>query len=381
MKLETKEDVREAFKICRKNYTEANKKLAFKCIQRAKWLKDPELEFDARDSFIAQAVFLNYKEEAISMFAKQIEYADSRELKFSQQLILLWSYKWIMSALPSFSDIPKERIDNIFTDFETRINNSRWPGKTVVFYKGYLAYSMGRPEEALKLQEKLEIGTSRDVMDDCKACQIDGSLDLLIDMGQYGRVEKLVEPIVAGELTCKDVPRRTYSKLVKLYYLKGNWEMAEKYDALAKKDMDEKLFKSGSYARMLPFWGISKKFIRGIEVIPHQLTFITERVSALRKFNFYLACTLFFRAMKLYDEQWTSLNINLSDRESSDVLILNDSGQYGTESLETWFRSMATKRAKKLDTRNGNSFYIDKMHKESQTFDEQLEQYRKNEAP
>ena len=48
MKLETSEDVQEALKLCdssSSDHTEANKNLAFQCIEKAKWLKDEKLEF------------------------------------------------------------------------------------------------------------------------------------------------------------------------------------------------------------------------------------------------------------------------------------------------------------------------------------------------
>jgi tetratricopeptide (TPR) repeat protein len=375
MQLETEEDIRQVFKTCSKDYSEANKKLAFKCIQKAKWLKNPELEFEARDTFIGQAVFLNYKEEAISMFARQIEYADSREINFVEQLQLLWSYKWIMNALPEFSNIPKARIESIFDDFKKRVTNSKWAGNTVEHYKYYLAFLMGRPDQALEILDKLEPGTSQGVMNDCKACEIDGSLNLLIDTGRYDKVEKLVEPIIAGKLTCKDVPRRTHSKLVRLYYLKGNWDLAEKYDALVKKDPKEKLFKSGSYSRVLPYWGVSKKWIRGIEVISHQMTYISDRVGALSKFDFYLACSLFFRGMKSYQETWAGLSIDFSSRENSHTLQANKAGQYSTSSLEEWFGTMAAVRAQNLDKRNENDFYTVKLDKETKAFDQQLALY------
>ena len=373
MKLETAEDVKAALKICDENYNEANKNLAFKCIERAKWLKDPSLEFDARHEFISQAFFLNHDEESIPMFAKQLHYIDHNDPSFLQQLSTLWAYKWVISALDEFSGISLEKIENLFADFERRFNESGRAGNAVKDFKSRLAYGLGKPDEALEIYRQMMNEDKSGLLDDCKACQVNNKLGLLMYHGLTDEVKKMVQPILDGELTCENVPKTTYPKLTYMYYTLGEWDMAEKCDSQIKKHLDSEHFYADSYKNVLPFWGVTKKYVRALEVIKHQMNFMTPRVSAATKCSFFRSCSLFFRAMHQQGDEWVKLDP--SRLEEHHLLEYDKDGQLSTASLEKVFLQMARQRAEKLDTRNRNSFYTDRIKTHTEMLDRQLKAY------
>lgn len=376
MKLETAEDVKAALKTCDDDYNEANKNLAFKCIERAKWLKDPQLEFKARHEFISQAFFLNHDEESIPMFSKQLHYIDNNDPSLADHMLTLWAYKWVINALDEFSGISLEKIESIFADFERRFNESGWAGNAVEDFRVKLSFGLGRPDEALEIYRQMISDDQSGMLDDCEACQANTALDLLIYHELHDEVKKQVQPILDGDLTCENVPKTTYPKLVYHHYVLGEWDLAELCDSKIKKHLDEEHFHAGSYYWVLPFWGISRKYVRAIEVILHQMTYMTPRVSALTKYDFFLACSLFFRAMHHQGDLWLKLDLNMSQIEQADHLEQNESGQLGTESLENVFLKMAELRAKKLDKRNRNQFYTGEITKQQNRLDRQLKAYK-----
>ncbi len=358
MKLKTKQEIENIIKKCDRNYTEDNKNLVFKCVQKAQELKDLDLEYKTRLEYVAQLTNLNYHEKAIPIFPWLLECCDTYPKRFRYSSTL-WTYKWIVISLFDFASISYKQIETVFDDFENRYNKYGSGQRILEYYKMIKTYRLGNPKEALQHLRNYEMVLKNGPLDDCEACMVDGTFDILIEVGLFDEVLEKARPILDKNLTCVSVPKTTYPRIMYVYMIKDKIELAEKYYQLSIQNLNLEELNFIDYHYLVLYLAVNNRFVEGISIIEKQLNLILERSSDKAKCLFYQSCNLFFLKMFLQGKNTTILDLSSSIIKKD--LPDHQHNNYQTKKLSGWFKNISYHHAEKLGLRNSNNFYHEKL--------------------
>ncbi|MBF0713953.1 hypothetical protein HZY83_04560 [Gemella sp. GH3] len=139
----------------------------------------------------------------------------------------MWYFKWIIPEIPNSLAVSKEMIDSandMMYFYYTNLNIS-----LAMYYKSMMLQNiiMGQIEKA-KENYKLWQESDSDAMNDCEACEVTEQVNYACFVGEYEEALFLAEPILAGKLSCAEVPHITYAPVLKSLVALGEYEKAKK---------------------------------------------------------------------------------------------------------------------------------------------------------
>jgi tetratricopeptide (TPR) repeat protein len=183
-------------------------------------------QFDARKARMECAVFSGEAELALALFAWCQRTVDDRP-DVIRPNELLWQYKHAMTQLPKFARIAQRQIDSIAADMAKRFEANGASMRPVHAVRAIVAMYQGKVDEARALWDE-SLRHPRDRNADCYACELDNSITLLLLEKRFEDVLSAAAPIVAGVVTCAEVPHRTLPLLLQARYALGQKEEAHK---------------------------------------------------------------------------------------------------------------------------------------------------------
>ena len=340
--------------------SEENEKIALKCIQKAQFFKDLDLEFEARHAYIRNVTFLNKDNLAIAMFPWLLARCDEDRQRFPYYSTL-WTYKWIISNVKNFARIPLSKIEELIVDFERRFRDYGAGDKVIHYFKVLYYTAIGELAKATtEYQLYLKVANQDGLLDDCDACQPNNLINYLVSNGEYEEALKMAEPIVQGDVSCHVVPETTYPKLIWPSLKLGKWQEAENYAVLAKKKLSLNQANLREASHLITYYALKQDFTKGRRVVERQFAYSLRNVSEVDQFYFYLALKDLFANMQAADKRTVKLNLPPND------LLFAESGTYSMEELQRFVDEQLPAVSSALDHRNGNSYYADLVSQRSQ---------------
>ena len=331
--------------------TEAGEELALKCIQKAQFFKDIDLEFEARYAYIEQVRTLRKYHLALAMFPWLLKKCDEDRERFDY-FHTLWTYKRIVSSATYFARIPLGKIEELFADFAQRYKDFGTGDKVIHYFKLRYLGEIGELAQAAKEYELYWQASTTDEMDDCQACQPNKLIDHLLRVGKYEEVLEMANPIIKGELSCHIVPGITYPKLVLPCLFLNRKEDAENFAVLARKKLKPSESSLTEFSYLITYYAIKGDFAKARHSVEKQFGFLGN-APELEKFNFYLSTSLWFDSLEATGKKTIKLNL-----PPNDILFL-EAGIYSVEHTLAFFKQQLQSAATALDQRNGNSYYTD----------------------
>lgn len=183
-------------------------------------------QFDARAERMTCAVFSGEADVALAMFAWCQRTADDRP-DIIRPTALLWHCKHAMTQLAKFSRISQRQIDAIADDMAKRYAANGVSMRPVYTTRAIVALDQGKVTLARELWDEAQ-RHPRDRFADCPACELDNSIYLLLHEKRFDEVLSTAAPIVAGIVSCAEVPHRTLTYIMQAHYALGNKEAARK---------------------------------------------------------------------------------------------------------------------------------------------------------
>ncbi len=126
---------------------------------------------------------------------------------------LLWRYKWVVGALPSFPQITRGRIGAVLDDLERRYRACGNQLRAVHAHRAVAAARLGDVDDA-RAHLARHKSVARDGLSDCQACEADAEVELLVSIGDPAAGLSSAEIILDGRLSCAEVPARTYAHVL-----------------------------------------------------------------------------------------------------------------------------------------------------------------------
>lgn len=174
---------------------------------------DLDLGFSIRNRLIHATFYVPGNTELISAYSWCLARHDEDPERFRLEL---WFYKWVATALPSYSTITSEQIESVVVDLERRfsaVGASGAPALTARIDRARVEGDLVALEESLTkwlaLVRKPGVG-----LNDCAACDTATHVSALVDLGRGVEALAVASPLVEGHQCCGTQPHFTLGRLL-----------------------------------------------------------------------------------------------------------------------------------------------------------------------
>lgn len=322
-------------------------------VRLADLLNDEDEACVARNELARAAIFAGQERTALVAFAWVLGYVDQHPDDFDMST-LLWNYKLIAGTLSEFSTISRAQIEQSLDDLERRSLAAGGTLHAVRVLRWKVAREMGelsRGPELIELFQK----TPRDENSDCHACVIDSISKSYGELGNDKKALTAAKPILQGELTCGEVPRRTYSHLLEPLRRLGELEQAAEYQRKAYRILKRYPAQLTEVSQHVQFLALTGKLAVALRKVLHHYPHLQHKPHQLDRLNFSTAAWLLF-------ERFARRKDNTVRGSALDFPGCQD-GMIQVATARDWFWQDGEKLAREFDERNGNSYYMTDLQK------------------
>lgn len=313
---------------------------------------DLEWGFDIRLEIMEEEFHTAHDNESFSAFAWLLNACDEHPDLFDEDE-LMWNYKWMISAARNNSGISMEQFNTIVEDFKVRLQRNGYNLRTYYAQLHYMQLFQLRNLEKAKELLDMRNKESRDGMSDCRACELDDDVTMAAELGNTDKAMELSKDLFSGKLSCAHVPYITYCTL--LGHFHEHKDMEKALDIFNKAE-----------AALLAMENDSSQ-IGNISTMIHFLTDY-DKERAWEYFAKYIHWSLECDEKSKLDI--STYVLPLLKQGGTKTLDVNAAmpwyradGNYNTDELYNYYLAQATDLAKRFDTRNGNSYFMQDIEK------------------
>ncbi|MDH6575385.1 tetratricopeptide repeat protein [Kitasatospora sp. MAP5-34] len=257
---------------------------------------------------------------------------------------LLWQYKWMVSSLAAFPEIPLARTLTLLDDMEQRFKRGGHSMHAVLQHRGDVAHALGDLTEAQRWYEEMS-RTRQDDLSDCSGCVPGSLVRVLTALGRYEEAIRVGEPARSGG-GCVQQPHAINSELLVPYLRAGRGADAAEAHRVAYRAIREKAEHLEEIAQNLMFCVHSGNPERGLDLVERHLPLLDRAPAPLDELEFAAAAAAVLAQFEARGEGGRDLRFpTVAGRRLPDRSV--------TE-LADELRARAHALAARFDDRNGN---------------------------
>jgi tetratricopeptide (TPR) repeat protein len=272
--------------------------LAEQAMRHAEALGDPDLAFAAR--MAATSAFHRGGEpaKAFVTFARCLaEYdADPSRRTAQDEHLLLWFFKYVISSMAKFPEVPLERTRAVLDDMERRYRSGGHSLHAVYAYRQTIASHIGDVEQA-EHWFRLWDSAPRDHNSDCAGCDPTSKAEHHTWLGRYDDAIAVAEPALAGNLTCSEQPQAILTALMIPYLHTGRLDEARDAHRRAYRAYQINPADLGSVADHVEFCGLTGNEVRGLDLIERHLGWLDHPPTPKSEMEFASAAAHILRRL------------------------------------------------------------------------------------
>ncbi|MEV6969222.1 hypothetical protein AB0M47_29335 [Hamadaea sp. NPDC051192] len=306
---------------------------------------DAELAFDAR--MVATNAFHRGGEpaKAFVTFARCLkEYDENPDRRSGQdEHLLLWFFKYIISSMAKFPEVPLERTHAVLDDMERRYRSGGHSLHAVYAYRYVVASHVGDAEQADHFYGLWD-AAPRDENSDCAGCDPTSKAHHLAWRERYAEAIAIAEPALQGRLTCSEQPQSILTALMIPYLRTGRLDQARDAHRRAYRAFQTKPADLGSVADHVEFCGLTGNEMRGLELIERHLSWLEKPPTPKAEMEFASAAAQILR--------------RLTAQGKGDLPIRSG---WTVEGLAGHLSDRAAALALRFDERNGNAYQSERI--------------------
>lgn len=332
--------------------------ILYQAFKLAEASNDNSQLINIREKYVECLVFQGRHEVALPHFAMLLAHLDDAENKigFYDRIIILWSYKWFLSAMTSFVNLSRAQILATLADMEHRFLADNLSNQRAVNdYKRRVYFALGEWEEAAKYSQLvIEDNSPRHRflgMDDCEACVTNIEVEHFFWQEQFSAAINHAQPILEGTMKCTEVPKETYPIVTLCQSLMGQEAEAEKLFKKAVKLLNKDYQELSNYSFLLCYAARADKLKQGINLFQQQIDICLTTPNKFNVFQFCHASLFLFERLKAIGKEKIKLQIHENE------LLYSESGIYLVDELILFFANQISEITAQFDIRNGNNHY------------------------
>ncbi|MFJ6150323.1 hypothetical protein [Micromonospora profundi] len=201
---------------------------------------------------------------------------------------LLWHFKYMVSGLLKFPEVPLDRTYAVLDDMERRYRAGGHSLQTVHKHRFRVADHVGDAEAAAHWY-RLWQTTPRDDLSDCAGCDPTSQVGYLADTGRDAEAVALAEPVLAGRLTCTEQPQAILTALLLPYLRTGRGEAARDAHREAYRRLRGNLADLWDIGDHVEFCTLTGNEARAVELIERHLDWLDRPPSPAAAMHFAAA--------------------------------------------------------------------------------------------
>lgn len=270
---------------------------------------------------------------------------------------VLWQYKWLLENAYQFNQITKEQFNLLFEDAKKRYIANNYSIRPLYQYK-YRFYENIDMEISNEAYKKY-LSLIRDRMSDCHACELSSEIQYLLANDKLDMALHKAIPLFEGELTCSEQPENTYGDFIRYY----NEKIANGFceyipQATLFREKLKKIIKEKGLAQMyipdiLLNYALTEPE-KALKYFIENWNFYETTQNPTSKYYFSIGVLRLFNT--LGEKETYKMNI------SSEFPLYNKDNTYNLSLLKDYYKKTALDIANKIDIRNGNNIYKDRLN-------------------
>ncbi len=312
-------------------------------LARAEEIGDDELAFAARMAATEAYHFGGEPARGFVTFSRCLSEFDQDPRPYHQRYAhtLLWQFKWIVTAMTDYPEIPLERTRQVLDDMERRYRAGGHSLHAVLACRHQIARHVGDMEAAAHYYEQW-CAAPRDSLSDCEACEPTARIRYLTLLGRDEEAVALAEPVLRGELNCVTQPQSILTALMVPYVRTGRLDEAVSAHRRAYRAIRNSRGDMSRIADHLELCARTGNEARGLELLERHLGWLDEPPSPLTAMWFAASAALLLR--------------RLVDAGRGDLVVRRPGGGTAAAALAEEMTRLATDLAARFDERNGTSY-------------------------
>jgi tetratricopeptide (TPR) repeat protein len=183
--------------------------------------------------------------------------------------LLLWHFKYMVSGMTKFPQVPLQRTYDVLDDMEGRFRAGGHSLHAVYQYRWVVAEHIGDPA-AEEWFEKWS-AAPRDENSDCVGCDPTSKVEHLAARSRDEEAVALAGPVLGGRLTCVEQPQSILTELLWPYLRTGRLTEAADAHRRAYRRLRANLADLSSIADHIAFCAVTGNESRGLEILERHL--------------------------------------------------------------------------------------------------------------
>lgn len=206
---------------------------------------------------------------------------------------LLWYFKYMISNLTGFPEIPLDRTYAVLDDMERRWRAGGHTMHAVHRYREMIAAHVGDTDTEVE-QFRLWSAAPRDALSDCIGCDPTGKVRHLSRHARYEEAVGVALPVLQGRMTCREQPQHILTSLLGAYVHTGRLTEAADAHRRAYRALRADRGELEAVADHVLFCALTGNEVRALELVERHLGWLDNPPSprAVMRFASTAALTL-----------------------------------------------------------------------------------------
>ncbi|TMR09202.1 hypothetical protein ETD86_44625 [Nonomuraea turkmeniaca] len=280
-------------------YGEPRSVLIERALREAEARGERDLAFQARLELTKAYQFGGEPAKSFTTFSRCLaDYdADPGRVGEYQRWLLLWQFKWIMSDMRKFPEIPLPRALGVLEDMERRYRQAGDLLHALHAERCNMAWHLGDEAGVEEWFHRWRT-TPRDDLSNCQACDIGSQAFVLARLGRDEEAVAIAAPVVAGRFTCHSQPQSILSTMLPLYVRTGRLDEAAEAHRRAYRLVQGKVAYLDDFGDHMRFCALTGNETRGLEILQRELPLLERPPSPDQASSFMVGAALVLRRLE-----------------------------------------------------------------------------------
>jgi tetratricopeptide (TPR) repeat protein len=251
---------------------------------------------------------------------------------------LFWYFKWMVSSLTMFPEVPLDRTYGVLDDMERRYRLAGHTMNPVHQHRRLVAQHIGDRETAAE-QYRLWCATPRGAMADCIGCEPTAKVAYLAWEGRHEDAVALALPVLDGQMTCIEQPHSILTELLVPYLRTGRLAEAADAHRTAYRAVQGNRAELTAVADHVGFCTRTGNHARALELVERHLSWLEEPPTPFSDMRFSAVAA--------------GALSRIADAGHSGLTLRRGSDEIGVAELRDELTERARALAARFDARNG----------------------------
>lgn len=290
------------------------------------------------DSFSALIMFPEY----MALFCKSPDSYDS--------LSFMTAFKWILESMLEYHHISKNKYEEYILKYREFIEKFEYSMSSyyMLRIKYYLIHDQSKVSGILELYRQCE----KDDLSDCAACELSTEIQAELLTGSEEKAVRMISSMIQRNISCLEVPQKTYGYCVDHFTRIGNLDEADYYADLLIPllNSDPSFLAEAGYILMLKSYTSPND---AYNIFCKYLDIFIRTKNPKMKFCFANGAARFFENINRDENELITMKLPRTFE------LYNEDNMYDPDIMFDYFNDIASVIADKFDRSYKNSYFSD----------------------